>query len=107
MTASRAAVGGSIPSAPIVAFLYYYCFYFIMPVGKGKGNGKSLFFVILIAFAVISFWRGIWGLMDEYLFPASYQMSLWASVIEKLLQNLRLHLLLLIGLLKVRLRVIC
>ena len=41
----------------------------------------NVFFVILIAFAVISFWRGVWGLMDEYLFPTNYQLSLWSSVI--------------------------
>jgi hypothetical protein len=38
-------------------------------------------FAVVIAFAVISFWRGIWGLMDLYLFPDNYQLSLWASVV--------------------------
>ncbi len=38
-------------------------------------------FAVVIAFAVISFWRGVWGLMDEYLFPDNYQLSLWASLI--------------------------
>ncbi|MCK4968763.1 MAG: hypothetical protein KAS12_06940, partial [Candidatus Aenigmarchaeota archaeon] len=32
------------------------------------------------AFAVISFWRGVWGLMDEYLFPENYKLSLWVSL---------------------------
>ena len=41
----------------------------------------QLVFVILIAFAVVSFWRGIWGLMDEYFFPGHYQLSLWFSLI--------------------------
>ncbi len=41
----------------------------------------QILFAILVAFAVISFWRGIWGLMDEYLFPNNYQLSLWVSVI--------------------------
>jgi len=41
----------------------------------------QVLFAIIIAFAVISFWRGVWGLMDEYLFPNHYQLSLWISVI--------------------------
>ena len=40
----------------------------------------DIIFAIVIAFAVVSFWRGIWGLLDEYLFPADRQLSLWASV---------------------------
>jgi hypothetical protein len=46
---------------------------------KMKSHHQTLFAVI-IAFAVISFWRGIWGLQDEYLFPESTILSLWASV---------------------------
>ncbi len=49
-------------------------------ISKMKSR-HQIIFAILIAFAVISFWRGIWGLMDEYLFPANYELSLWASVI--------------------------
>jgi len=41
----------------------------------------QVLFAIIIAFAVISFWRGCWGLMDEYLFPEKYNLSLWVSVI--------------------------
>lgn len=41
----------------------------------------QIFFALLIAFAVISFWRGVWGLMDEYLFPKDYQLSLWVSLV--------------------------
>jgi len=37
-------------------------------------------FAVLIGFAVISFWRGIWGLMDLYLLPNDYAFSLWISV---------------------------
>ncbi len=39
------------------------------------------FFAILIAFAVISFWRGVWGLQDYYLFPDNTALSLWSSVL--------------------------
>lgn len=41
----------------------------------------QILFAILIAFAVVSFWRGVWGLMDEYLFPNNYQLSLWISLV--------------------------
>ena len=46
---------------------------------------KQLAFAILLAFAVISFWRGIWGLMDEFLFPNNYRLSLVISLILGLL----------------------
>jgi len=35
----------------------------------------------VIVIAVISIWRGFWGLCDEYLFPANYKLSLWVSLI--------------------------
>jgi len=41
---------------------------------------NQLFFALVIGFAVISFWRGIWGLLDVYLFPDHYILSLWISV---------------------------
>jgi hypothetical protein len=37
-------------------------------------------FAILISFAVISFWRGLWGLMDLYIFPNNIELSLWTSI---------------------------
>lgn len=42
---------------------------------------KKVGFAILIAFAVVSFWRGVWGLMDTYLFPNDYLVSLWVSLV--------------------------
>ena len=47
---------------------------------RGLRENRVLF-AILIAFAVVSFWRGVWGLMDTYLFPNNYQLSLWVSLI--------------------------
>lgn len=41
----------------------------------------QVLFSIIIAFAVISFWRGVWGIMDEYLFPANMQLSYWVSIL--------------------------
>ncbi|MBW3001902.1 hypothetical protein KY338_01935 [Candidatus Woesearchaeota archaeon] len=49
-------------------------------VGKIKKKSHKLLFAIVIGFAVISFWRGIWGLMDIYLFPNNLSLSLWISV---------------------------
>ena len=45
----------------------------------------QLFFAILIVFAVIAVWRGFWGLMDIYLFPNNYELSLWISLIVGIL----------------------
>lgn len=36
---------------------------------------------LFVGFAVVAFWRGIWGLLDLYLFPDNYILSLWASLI--------------------------
>ena len=44
-------------------------------------KGRQTIFAVVIAFAVISFWRGIWGLQEEYLFPGDRNLSLWASVL--------------------------
>jgi len=46
-----------------------------------KNRTKNILLAILIGSAVISFWRGLWGLMDVYLFPDNYPLSLWISVI--------------------------
>jgi len=37
--------------------------------------------IIFAAFAIVSFWRGVWGLMDLYLFPGNEILSLSVSVI--------------------------
>ncbi|NIO44031.1 MAG: hypothetical protein GTN36_00555 [Candidatus Aenigmarchaeota archaeon] len=48
----------------------------------GKLKTKhQIMFAVLITFAVVAVWRGFWGLMDEYLFPENYQLSLWVSLI--------------------------
>jgi hypothetical protein len=46
-----------------------------------KRDWNKVFFALLIAFAVISFWRGVWGLMDIFLFPGNKILSLISSVI--------------------------
>jgi len=48
---------------------------------KERRTLKDVLLAIVLAFAVVSFWRGVWGLMDLYLFPNSYHLSLWLSVL--------------------------
>jgi hypothetical protein len=48
-------------------------------IKRMKSHHQTIF-ALIIAIAVISLWRGIWGLMDEYLFPNNYELSLWISV---------------------------
>ncbi|MBW2984555.1 hypothetical protein KY361_05540 [Candidatus Woesearchaeota archaeon] len=48
---------------------------------KKMKSRHQVAFAIIIAFAVVSFWRGVWGLMDEYLLPQNYKISLWVSLV--------------------------
>ncbi|MBU2100354.1 hypothetical protein KKG83_01920 [Candidatus Micrarchaeota archaeon] len=41
----------------------------------------QLVVALLVAFAVVSFWRGVWGLMDVHLIPQDIHISYWASLI--------------------------
>lgn len=47
---------------------------------NGKRDFKKISLTILVAFAIISFWRGVWQLMDFYLFPNNYVLSNWISL---------------------------
>ena len=58
---------------------------------KKRGKWEKRLYAILVAFAVIAFWRGAWGLMDEYLFPANYELSLWVSLVFGLIILLFTH----------------
>ena len=58
---------------------------------------KKVVHTLLIALAIVAFWRGVWGLMDIYLFPnnaiVSFSVSLVIgililSVTEKLTEHL-------------------
>jgi len=46
---------------------------------------KKIFYALLIGIAVVSFWRGVWGLSDIYLFPSNQILSLSSSVVIGLL----------------------
>ena len=48
---------------------------------KQMGSFKQIIFALLIGFAVVSFWRGVWGLLDLYLLPNNQPVSLWISII--------------------------
>jgi len=48
---------------------------------KSKRSLKDIFYTIIIAFAIISFWRGVWGIMDLYLFPENLLMSFSISIL--------------------------
>lgn len=48
---------------------------------KKRVGIKQILLAVLIGFAVVGFWRGAWGLMDEYLFINNYALSLWVSLI--------------------------
>jgi len=41
----------------------------------------QVIFAVVIGFAVISFWRGVWGLLDLYLFPDNLELSFWSSIV--------------------------
>jgi len=43
-------------------------------------KNKQFLLVIIINFALLNFWRGTWGLLDEYLFPLNYKFSLFISL---------------------------
>lgn len=48
--------------------------------GKYRSQAKKISYAVIIAFAIIAFWRGVWGLLDEYLFPAPGNEALSYSV---------------------------
>ena len=58
---------------------------------KAMKSPHQVFFALLIGFAVISFWRAIWGLWDIYVFPENYELSLWISLILSLLILIPTH----------------
>lgn len=46
-----------------------------------KRTFRKIIIAIFIGFAVISFWRGIWGLMDLYLYPKNQAVSFTISIL--------------------------
>jgi hypothetical protein len=50
-----------------------------------KTSPRDAVIILIAAVAAVSFWRGIWGLMDTYLFPDNYTLSLIISLIISLM----------------------
>jgi hypothetical protein len=44
-------------------------------------NVASLLLYLVAVVAVVAMWRGLWGLMDIYLWPDNPKRSNWASFI--------------------------
>ena len=47
---------------------------------KQMKSSHQILFAFIGVFAVVSFWRGIWGLSEIYLFPSNLVLSLWVSL---------------------------
>ena len=51
---------------------------------KSKNNSittKHIFYALLIGTSLIMLWRGVWGLLDLYLFPQHRTTSLVLSIV--------------------------
>jgi hypothetical protein len=54
-------------------------------------RGHKVSLALLIGFAVVAFWRGVWGLLDLYLFPNNLKLSLWVSALLGVIILISLH----------------
>jgi len=52
---------------------------------KNFKTRHQILFALIIGFAVVSFWRGTWGILDMYLLPNNYELSSWISMISGLI----------------------
>jgi hypothetical protein len=52
-----------------------------MKAFKELKSHHKIIFALIIGFAVISFWRGVWELSEIYIFPGNLVISLWTSLI--------------------------
>lgn len=41
----------------------------------------TLLIYLVLVIAVVMVWRGVWGLLDEYLLPQNPKLSYWISFI--------------------------
>jgi Na+-transporting NADH:ubiquinone oxidoreductase subunit NqrD len=56
-----------------------------MDAVKSLKKKYPVFYTLIAVSGMILFWRGLWGLIDQYLFPQHYELSLWISVFWGLL----------------------
>ncbi len=50
-----------------------------------KNNKKKTLYLIITGIGIVLFWRGIWLLLDEFLFPNNLVLSASISVVVGLL----------------------
>lgn len=48
---------------------------------KPANSYYKILSTVIIATAVVFFWRGVWGIADVYLFPENYLLSSWISAL--------------------------
>ena len=48
---------------------------------KEKSGFKHFATVLVTAAAVVFFWRGVWGILDHYLFPENPMLSYLSSLL--------------------------
>jgi hypothetical protein len=46
-----------------------------------KTTTRDLIPIIIMSIAIVGFWRGIWGLMDSFLFPQNHLISSLSSAL--------------------------
>lgn len=56
-----------------------------MKIKGRESHFEKILYTIIIAFAVVCFWRGCWGLMDLYLFPSNHALSFSVSALVGIL----------------------
>lgn len=59
-------------------------------ISKFKAHHQTMF-ALAIAFSVVCFWRGVWGLLDKYLLPNNEILSYGASLAIGILVLIAMH----------------
>lgn len=52
-----------------------------MPRKKRENVWLERYKAFFVGVGIVAFWRGMWGLLDMYLFPSSPELSTWASIV--------------------------
>ncbi|XP_050520645.1 uncharacterized protein LOC126894043 isoform X2 [Daktulosphaira vitifoliae] len=82
----------NIIAPPVATLSDHYHGYFEVPTLFRKGGRSntgysclyvldSFFSVCIIGTLVVVVWRGVWAIMDKYLYPEQEQMSAWLSLV--------------------------
>lgn len=46
-----------------------------------RTRAKDVILILIASVAIVGFWRGVWNLMDKYLFPESFLVSQIISIV--------------------------